>query len=136
MTVDVSFNLISLVIGLIFGSIITLLFIQTIRPTRVDQKETTIINEILSLEKGLRMAYDILNWFRRPNKRREEKKIKTVESNAYERLFDYFLKNKLIERVATTDVESYCLTEEGKKICDMLDEFSEQLALSIQEKIE
>jgi hypothetical protein len=136
MSIEVTFDLISIIIGFIFGCILTLLFIQNYKQAREERWETTIVNEIFNFEKGLRIAYNILRWFKRPNRKKNEKQIETAEAKTYKSLFNYFLKNKLIERVVTTDVETYCLTEEGKKICNLLDEFSEQLAQSIQENIE
>jgi predicted transcriptional regulator len=127
---QVSIDLLSLIIGLIFGGGLTWLFYLPTKKEDQEEKSLTIMEDMLLLEKGLGVAFDLLRWFKRPNKKKLEEKLGNQKSNTYEKVFNYFLSNKLIEKAPDKDQESYCLTKEGQKICKLLDELSEEIGYS------
>ena len=78
------------------------------------------------------IAYDLLRWFRRPNRKKREKDDESEDTRYYRKLFNYFLNNRLIRRVSEVEDESYCLTEEGEILCGLLDEISEELDVPVE----
>lgn len=127
-------DFVSMVVGIALGGLITWLFVQSSKAERKKQ-DKNIFEKIFSLENGVFIAYDLLKWFRRPNRKKKKYKENDNEDRAYQNLFAYFLKYKLLERVSGEDPITYCLTKEGEKMCDILDEFSELLAQSITKRI-
>jgi predicted transcriptional regulator len=128
---QVSIDLLSLIIGLILGGgFIWLYGLATKKGEPEQNKGPTLMDEILLLERGLGIVYDLLSWFKRPNKKQIEKKLGNQISGTYEKVFNYFLSNNLIEKTSDEDQESFCLTKEGQKICKLLDELSEEIGYS------
>jgi hypothetical protein len=129
-------DLLSFIIGVSFGGLIIWLLNKTRNDKEIKRvskrKNDGVIDSVLRLERGLFLAYDLLKWFKRPNKKRDEEDSKSMLSRDYKKLFTYFLKNRLIQRVSEEEDETYCLTEEGKVLCDMLDEISEELEIPIK----
>jgi predicted transcriptional regulator len=126
---QVSIDLPSLIIGLILGGGFIWLYYLATKEDEQMQKSPTLMEEILLLEKGLAVVYDLLSWFKRPNKKKFEKLGNQI-SGTYEKVFNYFLSNNLIEKTSDEGQESFCLTKEGQKICKLLDELSEEIGYS------
>jgi hypothetical protein len=126
---QVSIDLPSLIIGLILGGGFIWLYDLATKKDEQEQKSPTLMEEILLLERGLGVVYDLLSWFKRPNKKKFEKLGNQI-SGTYEKVFNYFLSNKLIEKTSDEGQESFCLTKEGQKICKLLDELSEEIGYS------
>jgi predicted transcriptional regulator len=126
---QVSIDLPSLIIGLILGGGFIWLYYLSTKKDEQMQKRATLMEEILLLEKGLGVVYDLLSWFKRPNKKKFEKLGNQI-SGTYEKVFNYFLSNNLIEKTSDEGQESFCLTKEGQKICKLLDELSEEMGYS------
>jgi predicted transcriptional regulator len=132
---QITLDLISMFIGISLGGLITWLFVQSSKAEGKQQDRKTF-EKIFSLEKRIFIAYNLLKWFRRPNKKKKKYKENENENRTYQNLFNYFLKNKLLEKVSGDDPVTFCLTKEGEKICNLLDEFSELLEQSITKQIE
>jgi hypothetical protein len=121
---QVQIDLPSFVIGFILGSLLLWLY----RKSSEDKSPNGhILSDAYYLQRGLFIAYDLLRWFRRPNRRKREKDGDAKEARYYQKLFNYFLNNRYIRKVSEGEDESYCLTEEGKILCSLLDEISEEL---------
>ena len=119
----------SFFVGLALGGLILWLYNRTSGDKSPNEH---ILNDVYLLQKGLFIAYDLLRWFRRPNRKKREKDGDEAETKYYRKLFNYFLNNRLIRRVSEGEDESYCLTEEGKVLCSLLDEISEELDVPVQ----
>jgi predicted transcriptional regulator len=119
-------NLPSFLLGLIIGILLVWLYY---RYEKVQPRRESFLSEVLRFEGGLYLLYDLMKWFRRPNKKKDEKNIKNKELGYNQKIFNFLLTNRLLRKVSDGDDESYCLTEKGKMLCDLLDEISEELEI-------
>lgn len=127
---QVSIDLPSLIIGLILGGGFTWLYSLGTKKDEPEQdRSPSLIEDIHLLERGLGIVYELLSWFKKPNKKKLETRLGKI-AGIYEKVFNYFLSNNLIEKTSDEDQESFCLTQEGQKICKLLDELSEEIGYS------
>ncbi len=107
-------DLTSFVAGFALGGLILWLYTK---PSGDKSPNEHILSDVYLLQKGLFIAYDLLRWFRHPNRKKREKDGDGEDARYYRKLFNYFLNSRLIRRVSEGEGESYCLTEEGKVLC-------------------
>jgi hypothetical protein len=119
-------NLPSFLLGLVIGILFVWLYY---RYEKVQSRRESFLSEVFRFEGGLYLLDDLLKWFRRPNKKKDEKNINSKELGYYQKIFNFLLTNRLLRKMSEGDDESYCLTEKGKILCDMLDEISEELKI-------
>lgn len=127
---QITLDLVSVFIGITLGGLVSFYYTQ-FSGAEGRQKNKNVFEKLFSLEKGFFIAYELLKWYKKPSKKKKKYKENKNENQTYQNLFNYFLKNKLIERVSGEDPVTYCLTKDGAKVCNLLDEFSELLSQSI-----
>lgn len=118
-TVDVT----SLVIGLIFGGIIIWIILKSTRPKEIDEPPRRgLMGDLVLIQRGLSLAFDILRTVRRPSKKSSISRKIGADDRTFHYIFDHLIERGLLRKVDTSDKEAdYVLTSEGRTLCELFE---------------